>query len=637
MNRRVLSLLMVALMISMGAIVTVAKADEIGSSISKSDITAGQWYVAPSGNDSNNCTDPTTPCATIMAAIDKASEGDIIYIAIGIYTSGGGYISIWIDKGLTLSGGWNTAFTSQEGYSTFDGRRLEMCMMNISATPVTVIRLILQNCVSGGDAGLINQGTLLLQDSVIKDSKPHGIINAYAYELTLVRTVVSNNSEAYEGGGILNYGKLTLINSAVLNNQGYFGAGIYNWDGEVILVNSTVRDNSAGHTGGGIDTSSAGVLKLYNSTITHNLASVQSGGIDVQNSGTVTMQNSLLADNLLGLDPGSPSDCHGTVNSAGYNLISNTMDCNFVPSTGDLLNIHPGGIRFNNTYALFSSSPAIDAGNPDGCLDDLGNPILDDQRGSPRPLDGDNDGSSICDIGAYEYDPDNPSRIYFLPCVGIACPVLYSDDFSNPNSGWPSGDYDETSFGYQSGEYRILIKTPEFFTVVYSGFHAQDYKFSVDLHNITGAFASYGIVFGLMPDLSGWYTLEIYPDGWFGIYRYDNYGGAVLAEAFSPAIKIGTATNLIKIERNADLITAYANGQQLASVSDSYFSGSLYLGMINFGYDYPDIDVRYDNFRVVPLSCKEKVLSTESSDISHGSWIDPNANEIEISFTKHTP
>src|SRR2546421_12694945 len=48
---------------------------------------AANWYVDPAGNDSNTCTSPgpTSACKTITAASGKASAGDTINVAIGLY------------------------------------------------------------------------------------------------------------------------------------------------------------------------------------------------------------------------------------------------------------------------------------------------------------------------------------------------------------------------------------------------------------------------------------------------------------------------------------------------------------------------------------------------------------------------
>jgi hypothetical protein len=52
--------------------------------------------------------------------------------------------------------------------------------------------------------------------------------------------------------------------------------------------------------------------------------------------------------------------------------------------------------------ALPSGSPAVDAGNPNGCTDGLGHLLKTDQRGMRRP---DTEDTGGCDIGAYEHQP----------------------------------------------------------------------------------------------------------------------------------------------------------------------------------------------------------------------------------------
>src|SRR5262249_35875965 len=62
-----------------------------------------------------------------------------------------------------------------------------------------------------------------------------------------------------------------------------------------------------------------------------------------------------------------------------------------ISAPGDLNNTDPQlGPLHNNggatqTMAFPSGSRAIDAGNPNGCTDSLGNPLKTDQRGKPRP------------------------------------------------------------------------------------------------------------------------------------------------------------------------------------------------------------------------------------------------------------
>ena len=78
---------------------------------------SGPWFVSPTGNDANSCLAYSTPCRTISAAIGKASAGDIIIIASGLYTE-----SLTLDKNLTLIGfGSDATFLSMgDGYRVLE-------------------------------------------------------------------------------------------------------------------------------------------------------------------------------------------------------------------------------------------------------------------------------------------------------------------------------------------------------------------------------------------------------------------------------------------------------------------------------------------------------------------------------------
>ena len=68
-----------------------------------------------------------------------------------------------------------------------------------------------------------------------------------------------------------------------------------------------------------------------------------------------------------------------------------------------------GPLQYNGgptlTIPLLSGSPAIDAGNPNGCKDSQGHLLKTDQRGQPRP-DKEDKNKLGCDMGAYERQGD---------------------------------------------------------------------------------------------------------------------------------------------------------------------------------------------------------------------------------------
>ena len=64
---------------------------------------ATSYFVAPGGNDSNDCLTSGAPCATIQGAINKAADGDIISVAgPGTFNE-----NVTVNKSLTLSGSGN--------------------------------------------------------------------------------------------------------------------------------------------------------------------------------------------------------------------------------------------------------------------------------------------------------------------------------------------------------------------------------------------------------------------------------------------------------------------------------------------------------------------------------------------------
>ena len=394
---------------------------------------ANTLFVAPGGNDNNTCTDPVLPCASIQGAIAKALSGDTVKVAIGTYTSITSPV-ISINQNIFLSGGWDLTFDAQSGYSIIDGedKRVVNIEENIAASidhfiiqngtqglynagNTTASHLVVQNNQSDSycsGVGILNYGTMEIQWSTIRGNicdyggYGGGIYNwQYGGSLTILHSTISGN-QAATGGGVYNHNNLTIINSTISNNTSTFGfsnsggGGIYNDSSELILKNVTISGNEGAYHGGGIY-----FFSVY--------------------GGSVTLQHTIIAGNTANNEP----DCYGSLTSLGYNIVSDTTGCSFSGTAGDQLNVNPmlGPLQDNGgqtyTHWLYEGSSAIDGGNPTGCTNELGSLLTSDQRGYIRPMDGNNDGVSICDIGSYEADPENlpppsPDSFWYVSKAG---------------------------------------------------------------------------------------------------------------------------------------------------------------------------------------------------------------------------
>ena len=196
--------------------------------------------------------------------------------------------------------------------------------------------------------------------------------------------------------------------------------------------------------------------------------------------------------------------------------------------------------------------------------------------------------------------------VYLPICIkSVICTgPLYFDDFSNPSSGWPKGDDGNVLLEYANGEYRILVRPTEFEAGASPGLHATNYSVSVDVRNLSNAWATYGLAFSIDSNWDTFYSFEISYSQFYAIYRYDTTNAIMLTSNYSDALNPGTASNHIRIDREGDSIKAYANGQLLASVTDGTYVGDRNLGLVVFSYSSaPNIDIRFDNFTVNSPGC----------------------------------
>ena len=256
---------------------------------------------------------------------------------------------------------------------------------------------------NGNGGGIFNNlGGLTLSDSSVVSNVDGAIFNVgnsfdTVTTLTITNSVISGNSSAVDGGGIINAGSggiatLTVSNCTISGNSaaGNGGGGILNVSGGkfggaaiAMVSNSTLSGNSAGvgYNGGGIYNMGGfhSHTSLFVNSCTMSGNSAPGAGGAIMNSGAATISDTVLN---AGASGGTIfNDSVGTVTSLGYNVASDNGG-GVLTGPGDQINTDPmlGPLQDNGgptlTHALLPGSPAIGAGNPN-----FTPPPIYDQRG----------------------------------------------------------------------------------------------------------------------------------------------------------------------------------------------------------------------------------------------------------------
>jgi len=264
-------------------------------------------------------------------------------------------------------------------------------------------------------------------------------------------SILNISTSSFENNNAVTAGVLAVAGGTVNVSQSTFNANLHsgsNPDGGVIvngfsgtlnLTNSTVSDNIFMGIAGGAAIHNKGTATITNSTIARNTmrSGVNSVGGIYQSSGTLHLGNSIVALNTIEF---TPNDIFGTFISDGHNLVyARGSSSGYVGS--DLPNgtdpriaslINNGGLT--KTIALLPNSQAVDGGDNIICANAFVGNI--DQRGAARPVDGDSNATSLCDIGAFEL-PSTPGLALSLSTgsAAIGVPVTLTHTISNPSIG----------------------------------------------------------------------------------------------------------------------------------------------------------------------------------------------------------
>ncbi|MCX7553660.1 hypothetical protein OS175_07200 [Marinicella sp. S1101] len=286
--------------------------------------------------------------------------------------------------------------------------------------------------------------------------------------IDISNTSIVDNTHDYSGfirGGFLIAGGVGLLqsdvsisDSTISGNRSIYGAGFFVVDDNPIPLPSKINrfDDSPMR---GIILSD---LTLTNSTITDNTSYLAAGILDVTDYGTITLQGTIVAGNNGYTNNGIPniySTGDSTFNLGNYNIIGDngsTGSLNITLGAGDQSfandtkdNLYPLTLSQGQLmHPLKEGSVAID-GNDISCFGSI-----NDQEGKGRGIDGDDNGSFICDIGSFEHS---------LPIIADGSPCTFDDAVA-------SAENDTSVNGCRPGNGHDIIQLPESSTVTFSNF-----------------------------------------------------------------------------------------------------------------------------------------------------------------------
>ena len=289
---------------------------------------AGPWYVnGATGNDVNDCLSPVTACMTIQAAVNKASPGDTINVAAGLYPEAP-LGPLTINKTLTLLG-------AQSGIDARTRVGAESIINDVQGTSVSA-------------SGVVIDG-FTVQGSSVSAFTGYGIfLNPGISGTQIINNIIQDN---IAGIGLSNSGATqAIIQHNVFRNNtlpgGASGSGIYTdqFVGGLTVRNVLIDENSfLGHsgTGGAINISNTAFIGggVFDLTVTSNLFDMNSRAFVLFNT-----HDSTFDDNTI---------TNSTFVSADIRLFDNNTGLTF--TNNDLSGGAGHAIRFSILFALPSS------------------------------------------------------------------------------------------------------------------------------------------------------------------------------------------------------------------------------------------------------------------------------------------
>lgn len=176
--------------------------------------------------------------------------------------------------------------------------------------------------------------------------------------------------------------------------------------------------------------------------------------------------------------------------------------------------------------------------------------------------------------------------------------VLFSDNFSNPASGWDTRNEANAITDYRNGEFVIFVGNIN--TTLWSipNHYLKDASIEVDAREAAGPDNN---LFGLIcryQNANNFYRFVISGNGYAGITKRVNGVVKVLSGDLlsrSPAVNKGQATNHLKAVCNGSDLSFYVNEQLVSQVQDGDLADGD-AGLLASTGVHPGVEIHFTNF-----------------------------------------
>lgn len=327
-------------------------------------------YIAPDGDDAQDCATPLRRCATLQRGLDLLASGGEARLAAGTYIG-----TTEIERPATISGGYSLPdYLPGEAPSVLDGQRQGSTLWIDRVTWVRLSGLTVTGGLANPDADMTGRGGGIF----VRDAS-----------VTLDRVVVSGNiadsGGSGRGGGIyVRDGSLALLRSKVISNTAALvappagpaddrtiigsGGGLYAEDSRLTIWQSQLVGNSAiqGAQGTSLPTRGWGgglyaegcALELDAVRFSGNtaLAAAGSGGAIKLLDSQTWLRGGEISDNQTASDSGVPS------RGGGLDILSGTTTLMNVVLRRNSA-VEGSGIRLQPYADVISGSTALTVTN----------------------------------------------------------------------------------------------------------------------------------------------------------------------------------------------------------------------------------------------------------------------------------